>query len=100
MTSNVSPPTLCESSRAERWLRPWPRGEPCVSPPGHVQLQPILYSLPELSECAKYEARFGRCAWPTGHGHNYELTVSMAGGPNRTGHGAEPRRNVKHRHPA
>ncbi|MGD1904135.1 MAG: 6-pyruvoyl tetrahydropterin synthase family protein [Geitlerinemataceae cyanobacterium] len=36
------------------------------------------YWLPELSEAENRE-RFGRCANAPGHGHNYELIVSMAG---------------------
>ena len=37
-----------------------------------------LYSLPELTKAAN-SARFGACAIEPGHGHNYELIVSMAG---------------------
>lgn len=36
------------------------------------------YWLPELS-AADNEARFGRCSRFPGHGHNYELVVTMAG---------------------
>jgi len=36
------------------------------------------YSLPELSE-GENRARFGSCSLLEGHGHNYELIVSMAG---------------------
>ena len=37
------------------------------------------YWLPELS-ADDNAARFGPCAIAPGHGHNYELIVSMAGG--------------------
>ena len=37
------------------------------------------YWLPELS-ADDNAARFGPCALAPGHGHNYELIVSMAGG--------------------
>ena len=37
------------------------------------------YWLPELSE-EDNKARFGPCSIAPGHGHNYELIVSMAGG--------------------
>ncbi len=37
-----------------------------------------LYWLPELSD-AENVARFGSCSLSPGHGHNYELIVSMAG---------------------
>ncbi len=36
------------------------------------------YWLPELS-AAENQARFGRCSRAPGHGHNYELVVTMAG---------------------
>lgn len=36
------------------------------------------YWLPELSELSNYE-QFGACAHTPGHGHNYELFVSMLG---------------------
>jgi 6-pyruvoyltetrahydropterin/6-carboxytetrahydropterin synthase len=36
------------------------------------------YWLPELSELSNYE-KFGACARSPGHGHNYELFVSMLG---------------------
>ena len=36
------------------------------------------YFRPEWSE-AENLARFGRCAWPPGHGHNYRLTVWIEG---------------------
>ena len=42
------------------------------------------YWLPELSGDENV-ARFGLCALPPGHGHNYELIVSMAGGLNADG---------------
>ncbi len=42
------------------------------------------YWLPELSG-DENAARFGLCALPPGHGHNYELIVSMAGGLNADG---------------
>lgn len=42
------------------------------------------YWLPELSG-DENAARFGFCALPSGHGHNYELIVAMAGGLNVDG---------------
>ncbi len=42
------------------------------------------YWLPELS-AAENEASFGRCALSPGHGHNYELIVSMSGEINENG---------------
>lgn len=42
------------------------------------------YYLPELSSDDN-AARFGLCALPAGHGHNYELIVAMAGGLNVDG---------------
>ena len=36
------------------------------------------YWLPELSD-AENQTKFGRCTRAPGHGHNYELYVSMAG---------------------
>lgn len=39
-----------------------------------------LYRRPEWSD-AENSARFGRCAILPGHGHNYRLTVAMAGEP-------------------
>ncbi len=38
-----------------------------------------LYWLPELS-LEENQSRFGSCAFKPGHGHNYELIVSMGGG--------------------
>jgi 6-pyruvoyltetrahydropterin/6-carboxytetrahydropterin synthase len=37
-----------------------------------------LYTRPEWSS-EENRARFGRCAIPPGHGHNYRLTVTIAG---------------------
>jgi 6-pyruvoyltetrahydropterin/6-carboxytetrahydropterin synthase len=42
------------------------------------------YWLPELS-ADDNAARFGSCAMASGHGHNYELIVSMAGGLDANG---------------
>ena len=42
------------------------------------------YWLPGLSE-SDNSARFGACSLAPGHGHNYELIVSMAGGLNANG---------------
>ncbi|AAP99173.1 MULTISPECIES: 6-pyruvoyl trahydropterin synthase family protein [Prochlorococcus] len=42
------------------------------------------YSLPELS-ANDNSKQFGKCAIPPGHGHNYELIVSMAGSLNVDG---------------
>ena len=42
------------------------------------------YWLPELSSDDN-AARFGSCAMAPGHGHNYELIVSMAGGLDANG---------------
>jgi 6-pyruvoyltetrahydropterin/6-carboxytetrahydropterin synthase len=39
-----------------------------------------LYRRPEWSE-EENRRRFGRCSWPPGHGHNYRLTVRVAGEP-------------------
>ncbi|KAB2967455.1 MAG: 6-carboxytetrahydropterin synthase [Thermoanaerobaculia bacterium] len=39
-----------------------------------------LYRRPEWSEEENLR-KFGRCAWPPGHGHNYRLTVRVAGQP-------------------
>lgn len=36
------------------------------------------YYRPEWSEEVNF-ARFGRCSWAPGHGHNYRLTVRVAG---------------------
>lgn len=44
-----------------------------------------LYRRPEWTE-EENERRFGRCSWEPGHGHNYRLTVEVAGEPDpRTG---------------
>jgi 6-pyruvoyltetrahydropterin/6-carboxytetrahydropterin synthase len=44
-----------------------------------------LYRRPEWSE-EENRRRFGKCAIPPGHGHNYRLTVVVAGEPDsRTG---------------
>ncbi len=43
-----------------------------------------LYQLPELS-IEENRALFGACSIPPGHGHNYELIVSMAGELNEYG---------------
>lgn len=37
-----------------------------------------LYRRPEWSD-EENERRFGKCAWPPGHGHNYRLTIAVAG---------------------
>ena len=43
------------------------------------------YYRPEWSEEENFR-RFGKCAWAPGHGHNYRLTIRVAGEPDpRTG---------------
>jgi 6-pyruvoyltetrahydropterin/6-carboxytetrahydropterin synthase len=38
------------------------------------------YYRPEWSEAENAE-RFGKCAWGSGHGHNYRVTLRIAGNP-------------------
>ena len=35
---------------------------------------------PELSD-EQNDAIFGKCNWPNGHGHNYEIEITMSGEP-------------------
>ena len=53
-------------------------GRPCVITRRACFSSSHLYRLPELSE-AENQQRFGDCSQAPGHGHNYELIVSMAG---------------------
>jgi len=83
MTTTLTPPTLCEppgptSAGAHG------QGRPCVITRRATFSSSHLYRLPELSD-AENEARFGRCSLAPGHGHNYELIVSMAGGLDQDG---------------
>ncbi len=54
------------------------RGRPCLITRRAVFSASHLYALPELSE-AENRRRFGPCSIAPGHGHNYELSVAMAG---------------------
>ncbi|MEB3351713.1 MAG: 6-carboxytetrahydropterin synthase [Cyanobacteriota bacterium] len=57
---------------------PHGRGRPCLITRRARFSASHLYRLPELDEAANQE-RFGPCSLAPGHGHNYELTVAMAG---------------------
>ena len=57
---------------------PHGRGRGCVIPRRACFSSSHRYWLPELS-ADDNAARFGPCALAPGHGHNYELIVSMAG---------------------
>ncbi len=52
------------------------RGRPCVITRRACFSASHLYRLPELSD-AENQHRFGPCSLPPGHGHNYELIVTM-----------------------
>ena len=56
---------------------PHGQGRSCVITRRATFSSSHLYSLPELS-AAENQQRFGPCAQAPGHGHNYELIVSMA----------------------
>ncbi len=58
---------------------PHGRGRPCVITRRATFSASHLYRLPELTD-DQNAARFGPCAIPPGHGHNYELVVAMGGG--------------------
>ena len=60
------------------------QGRYCVSTRRACFSSSHLYSLPELS-AEENIARFGCCSIPPGHGHNYELIVSMAGSLDASG---------------
>ncbi len=59
-------------------IAPHGEGRPCVITRRACFSASHLYWLPEL-EAAENERRFGRCSKAPGHGHNYELIVSMGG---------------------
>jgi 6-pyruvoyltetrahydropterin/6-carboxytetrahydropterin synthase len=72
-------PTLPPSSRGDDPLMaPHGRGRPCVITRRACFSASHVYRLPELTD-GDNAARFGPCAMEPGHGHNYELHVSMAG---------------------
>jgi len=60
-------------------IAPHGEGRPCVITRRACFSASHLYWLPEL-DAAENERRFGRCSKAPGHGHNYELIVSMGGG--------------------
>ena len=47
----------------------------------HFSSSHQLYN-PKFSEKENFEI-YGKCAYPHGHGHNYELEVTVAGEPNK-----------------
>ncbi|MBJ7363657.1 MAG: hypothetical protein RLZZ89_995 [Cyanobacteriota bacterium] len=59
-------------------IAPHGEGRPCVITRRACFSASHLYWLPEL-DAAENERRFGRCSKAPGHGHNYELIVSMGG---------------------
>lgn len=59
-------------------IAPHGEGRPCVITRRACFSASHLYWLPEL-DAAQNERRFGRCSKAPGHGHNYELIVSMGG---------------------
>ncbi|OUX72537.1 MAG: 6-pyruvoyl tetrahydropterin synthase, partial [Synechococcus sp. TMED90] len=63
---------------------PHGQGRGCVIPRRACFSSSHRYWLPELS-ADDNAARFGSCAMAPGHGHNYELIVSMAGGLDANG---------------
>jgi len=60
-------------------IAPHGEGRPCVITRRACFSASHLYWLPEL-DAAENELRFGPCSKAPGHGHNYELIVSMGGG--------------------
>ena len=78
----ISPPREPTSPFSFRGANPsFPphgRGRPCVITRRACFSSSHVYRLPELGE-TENSARFGPCAIKPGHGHNYELHVSMAG---------------------
>jgi 6-pyruvoyltetrahydropterin/6-carboxytetrahydropterin synthase len=63
---------------------PHGRGRSCVITRRATFSSSHLYCLPELSS-AENQLRFGACSQAPGHGHNYELIVSMEGGLDANG---------------
>ncbi len=59
-------------------IAPHGEGRPCVITRRACFSASHLYWLPEL-DAAENELRFGPCSKAPGHGHNYELIVSMGG---------------------
>ena len=59
-------------------IAPHGEGRPCVITRRACFSASHLYWLPEL-DAAENERRFGPCSKAPGHGHNYELIVSMGG---------------------
>ena len=59
-------------------IAPHGEGRPCVITRRARFSASHLYWLPEL-DAAENERRFGPCSKAPGHGHNYELIVSMGG---------------------
>ena len=63
---------------------PHGQGRSCVITRRATFSSSHLYCLPELSS-AENQLRFGACSQAPGHGHNYELIVSMEGGLDANG---------------